>query len=58
MMIYSLTFGIAVPGIDVAVIHVHDEDSLVVQEVSLVSVSLFDKGRQHGLMLSANINAH
>lgn len=57
-MVYSLTFGIAVPGVDVAIIHVHDEDSLVVEEVSLVSVPLFVKGTQHSLMLPANINAH
>lgn len=57
-MVYSLTFGIAVPGVDVAIIHVHDEDSLVVEEVSLVSVPLFVKGTQHSLMLPANITAH
>lgn len=47
--LYSLTLGKAVPGIDVAVVHVHDEDALVVQEVPLVSVSLLVKGTAHGL---------
>lgn len=47
--LYSLTLGKAVPGIDVAVVHVHDEDALVVQEVPLVAVSLFVKGRARGL---------
>lgn len=36
----SLTFGISVPGIDVAIIHIHDEHSPVIQEVTLVSISL------------------
>lgn len=36
----SLTLGVPVPGIDVTVIHVHDEDPPVLQEVALVTISL------------------
>lgn len=39
-MVCSLTFGISVPRIDVAIIHIHDEHSLVIQEVTLMSISL------------------
>lgn len=36
----ELTFGIAVPWVDVAIIHVHDEDPPVLHEVTLMSISL------------------
>lgn len=42
-MVYSLTFGIPIPRIDVTIIHIHDEHSLVIHEVSLVSISLLAK---------------
>lgn len=54
MPVYSLTFGKAVARVNVAIIHVHDEDSLVAQEVSLVSISLLVKETQHIVMVSAN----
>lgn len=39
-MVLSLTFGISIPGIDVAIVHIHDEHSPVIQKVTLVSISL------------------
>lgn len=40
LILNSLTLGISIPRIDVAVIHVHDEHSPVIQEVTLVAISL------------------
>lgn len=54
MLVDSLTFGVAVARVDVAVVHVHDEHSLVVHEVSLVSISLSFKETQHVMTVSAN----
>lgn len=39
-MVLSLTFSISVSGIDVAIIHIHDEHTSVIQEVALMSISL------------------